>query len=264
MIRVTSWGVAGSVVDGGVPGRAWLGAARGGAVDRSSLALANRLVGNVEQAAAFESSGGLAITVDTATMVALTGAVAELVVTGGPPVGWGSPVALPAGATLRIARLSEGARNYLAVRGGVVGADSHWAAGDDPGTPAAEHAAPRRPPATEIVVWPGPRVDWFSDDAWTQLCSGTFTVTTTSPVGTRLSGPRLERSRHDELPSEGMVEGAVQVPPDGQPIVMLSGHPATGGYPVIAVVDPAYVAHVAQAAPGTELRFRSSSPRPGT
>ena len=60
---------------------------------------------------------------------------------------------------------------------------------------------------------------------------------------------------HDELPSEGLVEGAVQVPPDGNPIVMLADHPTTGGYPVIAVVDPADIAAVAQAAPGTTLRF---------
>ncbi len=57
-------------------------------------------------------------------------------------------------------------------------------------------------------------------------------------VGLRLEGPRLERVRDDELPSEGMVLGAVQVPPDGQPVVFLADHPTTGGYPVIAVVDP--------------------------
>ncbi len=261
MIRVTSWGIAGGVVDGGMPGRAWLGASRGGAVDTASLALANRLVGNAEHAAAFESSGGLTFTVDTPAMVALTGAVAEVVGAGGPPIGWGSPVVLPTGATLRIARLLDGARTYLAVRGGLVGTADHWSTGEDPGTPAAEHAAPRRPPATEVTVWPGPRVDWFSAEAWAQLCSATFTVTVTSRVGARLAGPRLDRVCHDELPSEGMVEGAVQVPPDGNPIVFLADHPTTGGYPVIAVVDAADIPHLAQAAPGTTIRFRSSSPR---
>ncbi len=261
MIRVASWGIAGGVVDGGVPGRAWLGAARGGAVDIASLALANRLVGNLEHAAAFESSGGLAFTVDTPTMVALAGAVADALVIDGPPIGWGNPVVLPAGATLRITRLVDGARTYVAVRGGVTGAGDAWSVGDDPGTPAAEHAAPRRPPATEIAVWPGPRADWFSAAAWAALSSGAFTVTATSRVGTRLAGPTLERVRHDELPSEGAIEGAIQVPPDGNPIVFLADHPTTGGYPVIAVVDPADIPHLAQAAPGTTLRFRSSSPR---
>jgi allophanate hydrolase subunit 2 len=82
-----------------------------------------------------------------------------------------------------------------------------------------------------------------------------YTVTATSRVGTRLSGAALERVRPEELPSEGLVEGAVQVPPDGQPIVMLADHPTTGGYPVLAVVDPSDISDVAQAAVGTVLRF---------
>jgi allophanate hydrolase subunit 2 len=77
-------------------------------------------------------------------------------------------------------------------------------------------------------------------------------------VGTRLEGPALDRLRHDELPSEGMIEGAIQVPPDGNPIVFLADHPTTGGYPVIAVLDPDDLPHLAQAAPGTQVRFRPS------
>ena len=80
----------------------------------------------------------------------------------------------------------------------------------------------------------------------------------TSSVGARLLGPVLARSVTGELPSEGMVEGAVQVPPDGQPIVMLADHPVTGGYPVIGVVDPADLWEVAQAAVGSTLRFRTA------
>jgi allophanate hydrolase subunit 2 len=59
-----------------------------------------------------------------------------------------------------------------------------------------------------------------------------------------------------ELPSEGMVEGAVQVPPDGSAIVMLADHPVTGGYPVIAVVDPRDLGHLAQLSSGSTVRFR--------
>ena len=88
--------------------------------------------------------------------------------------------------------------------------------------------------------------------------AGERIVTDTSRVGTRFGGEPLRRSRLDELPSEGMVEGAVQVPPDGLPIVMLADHPTTGGYPVIAVVDPADISVVAQAAPGTTLRFTAA------
>ena len=83
----------------------------------------------------------------------------------------------------------------------------------------------------------------------------TFEVTSTSRVGVRLTGPSLLRIDGRELPSEGLVEGAIQVPPDGQPIIMLADHPTTGGYPVIAVIDSADLRHAAQAAPGTTLRF---------
>lgn len=261
MIGVRAWGVGGRVVDAGVPGRGWLGASRGGAVDLESYTLADRLLGNTSGTQQFETSGGLVVELTAPAMLVQTGAVVELAVDGGPPLGWGSPVVLPAGCTVRIGRLIDGARAYVAVRGGLVGAGARFAVGPDPQTPAAGHPAARRPPRTEIAVWPGPRVDWFDDDALRLLTNATYVVTTTSPVGTRLAGPALTRAVQDELPSEGMVEGAVQVPPDGQPIVMLAGHPTTGGYPVIAVVDPADVAHLAQAAPGTEIRFR---PAPGS
>nr|BFE81914.1 hypothetical protein GCM10020093_045150 [Planobispora longispora] len=80
-------------------------------------------------------------------------------------------------------------------------------------------------------------------------------------VGVRLRGAALERVRDGELPSEGMVAGALQVPPDGQPIVFLADHPPTGGYPVIAVLSPADLARAAQLRPGT--RSASACDRPG-
>lgn len=255
MIRVVSWGIAGSVVDAGHLGRAWLGQSRGGAVDVTSLALANRLVGNDESVAGIESSGGLTLTLDEPTMVALAGAVAEVSVVGGPPVGWGSPVALPAGASLRIGRLLDGARTYVAVRGGVTLTGDALAIGADPQTPAATHPAARTPLPSTVRLWPGPRLEWAAAETWAQLTTSEFTVTATSRVGVRLVGPVLRRTNLTELPSEGMVEGAVQLPPDGHPIVMLADHPTTGGYPVIAVVDPADLPAVAQAAVGVSLRF---------
>jgi allophanate hydrolase subunit 2 len=255
VIEVRSWGIGGTVVGPGVAGRAWLGAARGGAVDLASFALANRLVGNPETALGFETSGGLGFSVSAPTMIAVTGAVAQIEVHHGPAVGWGNPVVLPDGASVRVVRLLDGARAYIAVRGGLTRGAEQLQVGVDPLSPAAEHAAPRRPPLTSVRVWPGPRRHWFHDDAWVHLLTMPYTVTATSRVGTRLSGAPLERVRPEELPSEGLVEGAVQVPPDGQPIVMLADHPTTGGYPVLAVVDPSDIADVAQAAVGTVLRF---------
>jgi biotin-dependent carboxylase-like uncharacterized protein len=274
MIVVHSWGVAGSIRDAGRVGRAAWGAPRGGAVDSWSLALANRLVGNAEDAAAFESSGGLDIeVVGAAALVAVTGAQADMVVRDGPPLGWGSPQALPQGARLRIGRLRAGARVYLGVRGGLTsGIDGQPEArsgmrsgavifvGDDPGTEVAGIAASPLPTPDRLTIWPGPRCDWFDRTAWQELCAADFVVSPASDrVGVRLSGPLLQRVVHHELPSEGVVEGAVQVPSDGHPIVMLADHPTTGGYPVIAVVDPRHVHHIAQLAPGDVVRFKAAS-----
>ena len=71
----------------------------------------------------------------------------------------------------------------------------------------------------------------------------------------RLAGPPLPRARNGELPSEGLVLGAVQVPPDGQPLVFLADHPTTGGYPVVGVVHPDDLWQCAQLRPGERLRF---------
>ena len=260
-IDVIAWGIAGSVRDAGRPGRAAWGASRGGAVDLASLALANRLVGNPAHCAGIECSGGLHLRIGGgAVMVAVAGALAPIDVVGGPPIGWGAPVILPADATVRFGRLVEGARVYLAVRGGLgpasAGDPAQLDVGPDPGTPAAGDAAPRRSPPDRIRLWPGPRLHWFDDEAWNTLTSARFVVSPSSDrVGMRLVGPVLRRSVLDELLSEGMVEGAVQVPPDGQPIVMLADHPVTGGYPVIAVVDPRDLGHLAQLPAGTQARF---------
>jgi allophanate hydrolase subunit 2 len=104
----------------------------------------------------------------------------------------------------------------------------------------------------------GPRAGWLAS-----LDSLTATVWTVSEhsdrVGVRLVGPGLERhpsTRAAELPSEGVVRGAVQVPPGGQPVVFLSDHPVTGGYPVVAVVVEADIDLAAQVVPGQELLFR--------
>lgn len=261
MIRVVSWGIAGSLVDGGRTGRAWLGQSRGGAVDIASLGLANRLVGNTESQPCIESSGGLKLGFDEPTMVALTGAVAEVTVADGPPVGWGSPVAMPAGASMRIGRVLDGARVYVAIRGGLRSTPAGWMAGPDPLTAAASQSAARAPLRSTLRLWPGPRLEWADADTWAQLMSSEFTVTATSRVGVRLGGPVLHRANLAELPSEGMLEGAVQLPPDGHPIIMLADHPTTGGYPVIAVVDPADLPALAQAAAGVSLRFAESPSR---
>ncbi|KPC70854.1 allophanate hydrolase, partial [Streptomyces sp. NRRL F-6602] len=89
----------------------------------------------------------------------------------------------------------------------------------------------------ELRVALGPRDDWFTPEAVRRLLSEPWTVGAASDrVGMRLEGPALERAVGGELPSEGMVPGALQVPPGGRPVLFLADHPVTGGYPVVACV----------------------------
>jgi allophanate hydrolase subunit 2 len=104
-------------------------------------------------------------------------------------------------------------------------------------------------------VWPGPRHDWFEGSSSTLLTTDAWTIDNASRVGLRLAGAAVRRVLDDELVSEGLVAGAIQVPPDGQPVVMLADHPTTGGYPVIAVVDPDDLAALAQRRVGSVVRF---------
>ena len=102
----------------------------------------------------------------------------------------------------------------------------------------------------------GPRDDWFTEGAVRLLLESAWQVSPASDrVGVRLTGPTLERSRTDELPSEPCVRGSIQVSADGQPIVFGPDHPVTGGYPVIAVVLDRHTDHLGQAAPGQVVRF---------
>ncbi|MBB2913201.1 allophanate hydrolase subunit 2 [Streptosporangium becharense] len=194
-----------------------------------------------------------------------------------------APFWVPAGGELRMGTPSSGLRTYLAVRGGVdvpatMGSrstDSLSGLGPAPlraGSrlpvgptgalpPITVDAAPQPAPVPDVPsvlrVLPGPRDDWFAPGALAVLCGGPYEVGQDSNrVGVRLSGAALERARPGELPSEGMVAGAVQVPPGGQPIVFLADHPPTGGYPVIAVLTSASLAGAAQLRPGDRVRFR--------
>lgn len=276
MIEVVRSGPLTTVQDLGRPGWAHLGVPRSGALDAPALRLANRLVGNTETAAGLEITvTGCAIRLRSAGTVALTGAAAALTV-GGRPSGYGQPVPVPAGALVEVGRAHHGVRSYLAVAGGiavspVLGSRStDTLSGLGPahlrdGDVLPVGAAPE-PSTVDFVPWRpaparlrlrlrlGPRRDWFTDDAMAALLGTAYTISPLSNrVGARLTGAALGRARSGELPSEGIVLGAVQVPPDGQPLIFLADHPTTGGYPVVAVI--ADVTPLAQAAPGTTVTF---------
>ncbi|MFF2600280.1 biotin-dependent carboxyltransferase family protein [Streptomyces californicus] len=126
------------------------------------------------------------------------------------------------------------------------------------GPPAAAGPVPWPGAPVELVlpVHLGPRHDWFTAPALRTLLTADYRVSPHSNrIGLRTEGPALERSRTEELPSEGVVLGAIQVPPDGRPVVFLHDHPTTGGYPVVGVVAERALAGAAQAVPGTRLRF---------
>jgi allophanate hydrolase subunit 2 len=120
-----------------------------------------------------------------------------------------------------------------------------------------------RPASGPLRVVLGPRDDWFTADAVRTLLSTPWAVTSAADrVGIRLDGPALtRRDPARELPSEPVVTGSLQVPPDGRPVLLGPDHPTTGGYPVIAVVVDADLDRVAQAVPGQILDVREVNPR---
>ncbi|TQM15858.1 biotin-dependent carboxyltransferase family protein [Pseudonocardia kunmingensis] len=282
-LDVLATGALALVEDLGRPGLAATGVGRSGAADRAALRLANRLVANDEGAAGIEVVfGGLAVRARGRLTVALSGAPAPADVDG-TPVGHHAVVRLRDGQVLRLGTPPTGLRTYLAVRGGIAvppvlgsrSTDVLSGLGPEklaPGTvlpvgpepdavPLLDVAPVAVPPDGEVVLRavPGPRADFLTDP--TAPARTTWTASSRSDrVGMRLEGASLERAGSQELPSEGIVRGAVQVPPGGEPVLFLADHPVTGGYPVVAVVLDADVDRVAQVRPGQRVRFRFVAP----
>jgi biotin-dependent carboxylase-like uncharacterized protein len=264
-------------------GYAHLGVARSGALDPPALIAANRLVGNADGAAALETTlTGVSLRVEVATVLAVTGAAAPVAVDG-QPVKLASPVSAPAGSLVEVGSAVGGVRSYVAFAGGVTVApvlgsrstDTLSGLGPPPlragfvlplgraafqGT-LFELDLPQEPPTEPsgdltLRLRLGPRHDWLSVTARDTLLGEPYQLSVKSNrVGARLSGPVLTRAVAGELPSEGIVLGAIQVPADGQPLIFLADHPTTGGYPVVGVVDRADLPQLAQALPGTTVRF---------
>ncbi|WP_341718345.1 biotin-dependent carboxyltransferase family protein [Micromonospora sp. FIMYZ51] len=276
-LEVLRAGALSTVQDLGRPGWAHLGVPRSGALDPGALRLANRLVGNPESAAGLEITlTGCALRPTRATTVAVVGAEVDVWM-GDRPGDPGRPLTVPAGTMLRIGPARRGLRCWLAVAGGIAvdpvlgsrSTDTLSGLGPAPlrdgdllplgaptGPPApVDSTVPvEHPTQLHLAVRLGPRQDWFTPAALDLLFGTAYAVSPVSNrVGARLTGAPLPRAVTGELPSEGLVLGAVQVPADGQPLIFLADHPVTGGYPVIAVLDD--VTPLAQARPGTTVRF---------
>ncbi len=271
------------VEDEGRPGHAAVGVPRSGAADLGAHRLGARLVGHDPSLASLEVLlGGLAVRARGRLTVALTGAPAPATLDGR-PVAHAAVVDVPDGAVLRLGTPRHGLRTHLTVRGGidvvpVLGSrstDTLSGLGPPPvepgdvlvvGTPGpsfptVDQAVQRSLPPTGttlLQVLPGPRSSWVGDDAALGgLLGQAWTVGGDSDrIGLRLTGSRVERAtafRDRELPSEGLVRGAVQVPPGGEPVVFLADHPVTGGYPVVAVLTRPSADRAAQLRPGDRV-----------
>jgi biotin-dependent carboxylase-like uncharacterized protein len=286
-VEVVRAGPLTTVQDIGRAGYAHLAVPRSGALDRPALDLANRLVGNHLGDAALEATlGGVGVRAGCDCTVAVTGSRA-LISVDGHPAGWGLATPVRRGQLVEVGPALSGVRSYLAVDGGLAVQATLGSRSTDVlsslGPPPLRDGdvLPLGPPrraaaALDFDPWPepsdplvlrarlGPRDDWFTAAALAVLRSSTFTASSLSNrVALRLDGARLERAVEAELPSEGMVLGAVQVPADGRPLVFLADHPTTGGYPVIAVVEADDLPACAQARPGAAVRFHVLADRPG-
>jgi KipI family sensor histidine kinase inhibitor len=273
-----------TIQDRGRAGWAHAGVPAAGAADRRSAGLANQLAGNPPAFAVLEATGGRCrIRLRAARKVAVTGARAPIMVDG-LPARPNAGLHLRAGSELAIGACQNGIRVYIALAGGidvppVLGSrstDTLSGLGPPPlatGDLLALGSVPTAavtPPTTgrgraepvaaggpiHVVARLGPRDDWISASGLARLSGSEYTVSSASDrTGVRLDGPVVGLERPGEIPSEGMVPGAVQIPPGGQPIVLMRNHPPTGGYPVAAVVDDEGVDALAQAAPGAVVRF---------
>jgi len=281
MIRVERAGACDLVMDLGRPGWGALGVPAGGAADAAALAAANRLVGNDTAAAGLEITlSGPLLFFPAGAVVALTGARFAATRSSGAAVAWNETLLLAAGESLDLGPAQDGCRAWLAVRGGLMvpplmgsrstflpaGFGGHQGralqAGDQLAVSPASGGVrlmraqpPAAVPDLPLRVVPGPQAGQFDDAGLAAFFGGRYRVDTASDRrGVRLKGPAVTHARR-ALASQGVLPGAIQVPPDGQPIILGWDGPVTGGYPVIAAVIATDLPRLAQRRPGDTVHF---------
>jgi 5-oxoprolinase (ATP-hydrolysing) subunit C len=283
-LRVLVPGPFTTLQDGGRVGWLRYGVPGSGALDPRALAVANLLVGNPPEAGALELTlGGAAFTVEGgAVRLAVAGAEMPLAIDGHAAAG-GRSHRLAAGAVLRIGAARAGARAYLAVSGGFSAAPvfgsvaTHMragiggfagrtlAAGDFLPVAGKAPAGPERrlagdlPPApARLRVVLGPQDEYFTAEAVAALVGSAYRVGARSDrMGYRLEGPALAHARGFNVISDAIAPGSIQLPGDGQPIVLLADRQTTGGYPKIATIISADLAALGQMRPGDSVRFEA-------
>ncbi|MBM4334117.1 MAG: biotin-dependent carboxyltransferase [Deltaproteobacteria bacterium] len=291
MIEVIKPGFFTTVQDNGRWGYQGYGVGVAGAMDNFALSAANLLVGNPEGTAGLEMTVlGPMLKFHTETLLAIAGADLDPYLDGKSIPNWTCHFA-PTGSTLSFGGKKKGARAYLAVFGGidvppVMGSRSTYLLGNFGGLegrvlksrdhlpiPLLVGTLPNlagrffpeksRPPYAKnptLRVVPGPFADFFSEEGVKAFFSAEYTVTPQSDrMGYRLQGDPIKRKKPEELITCGLANGTVQVPPDGQPIILLADRQTIGGYPIMATLIQADMPLIAQCVPGDKLRFAAVS-----
>ncbi len=286
MVHILNPGMLSTVQDLGRFGYMSTGFSPGGAMDSFALQLANILVGNAPGDGAVEMTAmGMTVRFDSSCAIALTGADMQPKING-ESVSMNKTLEVNAGDVLSCGYAAKGMRTYLAVSGGfelplVMGSMStnlKCGLGGFTGRALKKgDALPLRyqlttdmigchsftpenymdTPLTLRVVL-GPQEDMFTDEGIRTFLSRVYRVSEQSDrMGLRLEGPKIENKNGVDIISDGIATGAVQIPSSGTPIIMMADRQTTGGYAKIATVISADLKRIAQAKPGTALRFRA-------
>jgi antagonist of KipI len=288
MLQVLDPGLLTTVQDGGRIGWARYGIPPSGPMDGAAFAAANQLAGNPRDAAGLEITltGPILRTLEDG-LIAVCGAEFELTVAGLPVPTWHSVFAR-AGSLIRFGQRVSGLRAYLAVAGGLetpafLGSQSTYLKGefgglegralragdrlttgahdvrdlvDAAGRAWPQHLRPAYTPNPDVRVILGPQDDHFSQGQIDRFFGAAYEITPDSDrMGLRLSGASIEHLERGGIVSDGIVTGSIQIPPDGQPIVMMVDHQTTGGYPKIGTVIREDLPLLAQCLPGDRVRF---------
>jgi 5-oxoprolinase (ATP-hydrolysing) subunit C len=283
-LMISSIGPASSVQDGGRFGAQRYGLTPSGAMDRLGLAAANCLVGNAPLASAIEIGpyGAAFKARDGAVRVALSGAPRSADI-GSRSVAWDTSVTIADGETLKLGMARGGSFSYLAIEGAIPGEPMFGSlavnaraglgspyprplqSGDELSVAAAVAGPERRIDLPVAVAGPirvalGPQNDEFSDEAISLFLASEWKISATSDrMGYRLEGPVIKHLHGHNIVSDGTVNGSIQVPGIGQPIVLMSDRGTSGGYPKIATVITADFGRFAQIPAGTGFQFKAVS-----
>ncbi len=285
-LRILSCGPGITVQDGGRHGYLRYGVTVAGPMDALAHAVANRAVGNREDSAAVEVSlGGIELTAEDGPLTIAVAGGAFQTTLDDQPLPAAVVATLEPGGKLRLRAGAAGMWCYLAVAGdldlpavlgsrathartGMGGLDGRMLQAGDriavsrPGRGAAGSGAIVAPlldrPADIVRVLPGPQQDYFAEDQMAAFLAGPWRISSRGDrMACFLEGPVLRHAGGFNIPSDGVAMGAIQVPGEGQPIVLMADRQSTGGYPKIATVIGADLGRLAQARPGTEIAFRA-------